>query len=69
MPDRQDHDLFPVVMIESDIGPAPEFDHPLAELQRHFFDGAANFRMLAQRFHALADRLDGTPGRIPALGS
>ena len=33
----QNDDLFPVVMIQSDVGSLPEFNHPLAELRRQLF--------------------------------
>jgi hypothetical protein len=56
-------------MIQGDVGRGAEFNHPLAELWRHLFDRTANFRMLAERFHALTDRLDGPLRGIPALGS
>ena len=60
MADSQYHDLFPVVMIEGDIGPMPEFNHPLTELRRQLFDRAANLWVLAERFYALPNRLDST---------
>src|SRR5271155_5395711 len=69
MPNRQYHDLFSVVVIQGDVGPAPKFNHPLPELRRHFLDWATNFRMLTERFHALPDRLDGTLGSVATLGS
>src|SRR5258706_9350790 len=69
MPHRQHHNLFPVVMIESDIGSVSEFNHPLAELRRQLFDRTATLRMLRKRFHALPDCLDHTLGRLPAFGS
>src|ERR1700678_945107 len=65
--DRQYHDLVPVVMIQSDIGATSEFNDPLAEFRRHLFDRAADFRVLAQRFYALPNCLDGALGGIPAL--
>jgi hypothetical protein len=40
--DRKYHDLFSVVMIQGDIGSMSEFNHPLAELWRHFFYRTAN---------------------------
>ena len=69
MADRQNHNLFPVVMIQGDVGSVPEFDYPLAKLRRQLFDRAANLRVFAERFHALPDRLDGALRGIPALGS
>ena len=30
--DLQDHDLFPIVVIESDVGPLAKLNRPLAEL-------------------------------------
>jgi hypothetical protein len=67
--DRQNHNLFPVVVIQGDAGPLPEFNHPLAELRRQLFDRPANLRVLAERFHTLPDRLDSALCGIPALGS
>ena len=69
MADRQNHNLFPVVVIQGDVGTLPEFNHPLAKLWRQLFDKTAYLRVLAERFHALPDRLDGALCGIPALGS
>jgi hypothetical protein len=69
MADRQNHNLFPVVVIQGDVGPLPEFNHPLAELWWQLFDRPANLRMLAERFHTLPDGIDGALCSIPALGS
>lgn len=69
MADCEYHDLFPVVMIKSDVGSVSEFHYPLAELRRHFFDRPANLRMLAESFYTLPDRFDSALGGIPALGS
>ena len=38
MADRQNYNLFPVVAIQGDVGPLPEFNHPLAKLWRQLFD-------------------------------
>src|SRR5258708_10090058 len=56
-------------MIQVDVSSLSEFNHPLAELRRHFFDRAANFRVLAECFQALPDGLDGALCGVPALGS
>ena len=69
MANRQNHNLFPVVVIQCDVGSMPEFNHPLAKLWRQLFDKTANLRVLAERPHALPDRLDGALCGIPALGS
>jgi len=37
-------------MIQSDIGPMSDVNHPLAELQRQLFDRTTNLRVLAERF-------------------
>lgn len=67
--DRQYHDLFSVIVIESDIGPMSEVDYPLAELWRQLIDRTANRRVLHDRFYALPDRRDGALGRVQTLGS
>lgn len=67
--DRQNHDLFPVVVIQGDVGPVPEFNHPLAKLQRQIVHETANLRVLAESFHTLPDRLDGALRSLRALGS
>jgi hypothetical protein len=67
--DSQDYDLFPVVVIQGDVGPRAEFDHPLAKLRRQIVYKTANLRVLAECFHTLPDCLDGAPGGVPALGS
>ena len=67
--DRQNHNLFPLVVIQGDIGPLPEFNHPLAKLRRQLFDRTATLRMLAERLHTLPDRPDGALCGILALGS
>ncbi len=69
MPQGEYHDLFPVEMIEGDIGSTSEFNHPLAELRRQFFYGTANFGMLPERFYTLPDRLNCAFGCILALES
>lgn len=66
---RQYDDSFPVIMVQDDISSVSEFDHPLAELRGHFFHRAANLRMFAEHFHALADCLDGALGGVGALRS
>jgi hypothetical protein len=38
MPHRQDHDLFPVKVIEADVSSASKFDDPLAEFGGQLFD-------------------------------
>lgn len=38
VPHCQYHDLFPALAIQSDKSPTPEFNHPLAELQRQLLD-------------------------------
>jgi hypothetical protein len=67
--DCQYHDLFSVVVIQGDIGPESEVNHPLAELRRQLIDRRANLRVLRERFHAKPDCLDGTLGSIPAFGN
>jgi hypothetical protein len=69
MADRQNHNLFPVVVIQGDVGPLPEFNYPLAKLWRQLFDRTANLQVLAERFHTLPDRLDGALCGFPAFGS
>ena len=69
MADGHNHNLFSVVVIQGDVGPVPEFNHPLAKLRRQLFDGTASLRVLAERFHTLPDGPDGALGGIPALGS
>jgi hypothetical protein len=56
-----------VEVIQGDIRPVAEFDHPLAELWRHFFDWATHLWVLAQRFDALPDRSNSTLGGVTAL--
>jgi len=68
MPNCQYHNLLAVPVIQSDIRPTSEFNYPLTELRRQLFDRTANFRMLAERFHALPDCLDRALGCFPALG-
>lgn len=68
MPDGQYHDLLSVVVIQSDVGPMSEVNHPLAELRRQLFNGKANLWVPAHRFYALPDRLDSALGRISTLG-
>jgi hypothetical protein len=67
--DSQDHDLFSVVVVGSNIGATSEFNHPLSELRWHLFYRAADLRVLAKCFYAPPDRLDGAPGCVPAFGS
>ena len=69
MADRQDDHLFPVVMIQSDIGSLPEFNHLLAKLGWQLFDRTANLRVLAERSHTAPDHLDGSLGGSWTLGS
>jgi hypothetical protein len=56
-------------MIQGDIGPLSEVDHPLAKLWRKLFGRTADLRVLAERFYALPDHLDSTLSRMAALGS
>ncbi len=65
----ENYDVFAVVVVQNDIGALAEFDDPLAELGRQFFDGAANLRMRAEGFDALSNCLDGSLGCVPAFGS
>jgi hypothetical protein len=44
---REYHDLFPVVMIQSDVDSMSEFNQPLPELWCRFFDWAADLGVLA----------------------
>lgn len=67
MADRENHNLPPVEMIESDVGAAPELNDPLAELGHHSLHGSANLRMRAERFHALSYRGDRAAGGIGIL--
>jgi hypothetical protein len=67
--DCQYHNLFFVVVIQGDISAMSEVNHSLAELRRQLFDWTANFRVLAEHFYTLPNRLDGTPGCVAALGS
>jgi len=69
MADRKNHHLFPVEVIQRDVRPPPEFDHPFAKLRRQLFDRAANLRMLAECFHALAESPDRALCCILAPGS
>src|SRR5271165_1251031 len=65
---RQYHDLFSVVVIQGSVRSASEFNHPFAELGRHFFDRPAHLRMPGQRLYTLTHRLYGALGGVPALG-
>ena|ERR1017187_3473462 len=65
--DGQNYDLLSVVAVEGDVGALAKFDNPLAELGREVFDWATDLGMLAENLHALADRFDGTAGRVRAL--
>ena len=67
--DGQNHDLLSVVTVEGDIRALAEFDDPLAEFGREVFDGTTDLWVLAENFHALADRFDGTAGGVGAFGS
>ena len=67
--DGQNHDLLSVVMVEGDISSVSEFNHPLAEFRRHFFDWAADFRMLGERSYALSDCFNGALGGVATLWS
>jgi hypothetical protein len=66
--DRQYHNLFAVVVIQSDISSVAKVDHPFSKLRRQLFDRSANLWVLAQRFYALPDRLHCTLGGVSALG-
>jgi hypothetical protein len=69
VPDRKYYDFISVVVIQRDIGPVSKVNHPLPELQGHFFDRTANLRVFPQRFYALPDGFNGTLGGVPAFGS
>jgi hypothetical protein len=69
MANRQDHDFFPVIVIQRKICAMSEFNDPFAELWRHFFNRAAHLRVPGKRFNTLPDRFDGAPGGVSALGS
>jgi hypothetical protein len=64
---RENNDLFPVVMVQGDISPMAEFDHPLPEFYGELINWSANLRMFAEGFHALAERSDGALGCIQIL--
>jgi hypothetical protein len=67
--DRQNHNLFPVVVVQGHVGSLPEFNNPLPKLRRQLFDRTANLRVLPERFHTLPDRFDGPLRGFTALGS
>lgn len=58
--DRQNHDLFTVVVIKGYVGALTELNQPLAKSRLHFLNGTAHLRLLAERFHTLPYRLDRT---------
>jgi len=66
--DGQNHDLFPVVVVQGDVCCMSELDHPLAKLWRELFDRASNLRVLPERFHTLPNRFYGPLRGLPALG-
>ena len=66
--DCQSYDLFSVVAVEGDVSPMAEFDDPLPELGREFFDGTPDFGALTEDFDALPDRLDGPAGGVRTAG-
>ena len=59
MPDRQDHDLLSVVMMESNIGSMSEFNYPLAQLRRQLFDGMGRVAVDDQEVVPGSERLMG----------
>jgi hypothetical protein len=67
--DRQDHNLFSVIVIEGDVGSLPKFNHPLTKLWFQLFDRTTNFRVLTEGFYTLPDRLDGALRCFRALGN
>jgi hypothetical protein len=54
-------------VIEGDVRPPAELNHPFAELGGQLFHGTAHLRMLAQQLHSLPERLRRPFGRVPAL--
>src|ERR1700720_3371486 len=69
MPHRQHHDIFPVIMIEADIGSVSELNQPLPELRRQLFDRAATLRLPGKALSALTNCLHRALGRVATLGN
>ena len=67
--DGQYDDLFPIIMIQGHIGPAAEWNHPLAKIKRHLFGRAADFGMPGEQLYTVPDCPNGALGGIAALGS
>jgi hypothetical protein len=68
VPHRQDHDLFPVEVIEGDVSSTSKFNDPLAEFGRQLFDWSTGLGVPAQHSCSLPDRFDGATGRFRAFG-
>src|SRR5258708_29273119 len=69
MPHRQHHNLFSVVMIESDVSSVSELNHQLTELWRQLFNRKATLRMLRKRLHAPTNCLHRALGLIATFGN